>query len=414
MGYGVVLLLIVIRNEESLSIKSNFIVQLLSQNSNTRVFYVFRRESEKFKEEWRNCQVQLSSSTLGLILNYSLMLLKSPRDARDGLLVRLSLMKPKHVLTGEGFLSILSRTLYLCLGTGARASRLMNLLKKTGTPKVFLIDEFLSLNCIDLRKLKLLGPLIYVSQDTAYNRFGFADNPITKVLMFRLERDAVAHFDLVVACSEMERLKYLEMGAKNAIFLPNLYLTQGFEPCSKDVLPSISIVLRGHWGHRAERSLETIFNALAHLDRKIRVYMIGIKPRRVPKNVTLEYREFINSKIEYLKIVGKSWIGINVGIHLAGTNERKYDYAEAGTVVLSDKLGARGDLLSHEYTYVDSYDLAAKMRQLLDLGKVRLAEMGKENREVALYWAEKGRLKLLDSIKEVTTKHNVVDFKTDT
>ena len=53
-----------------------------------------------------------------------------------------------------------------------------------------------------------------------------------------------------------------------------------------------------------------------------------------------------------------------MGIHLGGTNERKYDYAMAGLVVFSDNLGVRGDLLPHEYTYVDSYDLAAKLEQL--------------------------------------------------
>ena len=191
-------MLITIRNDERLSPKTLFIVQLLNQNFNSKVFYVFKRESEKFREKWRYNQVQLPSSTLGLIMYYLLMMLKSPRDTRNGLMVRLSLMKRKHVLTGEGFLSTLSRTLYLRFGTSARASRLMHLLKKVDLPKVFLIDEFLSLNCLDLNKLRLLGSIIYVSQDIAYNRFGFGDNSITRKLMFRLERDAIIHFDLVV------------------------------------------------------------------------------------------------------------------------------------------------------------------------------------------------------------------------
>ena len=396
-------MLIIIRNEEKLSPKANFIVQLLSQNLNINIFYVFKRENEKFREKWRYDQVQLPSSTMGLITYYSLMMLKSPRDIRNGLMVRLSLMKPKHVLTEEGFLSILSRTLYLRFGTSIRASRLIRLLNKLNSPKVFLIDEFLSLNCLDLKKLRLFGSIIYVSQDTAYNRFGFGDNFITKKLMLRLERDAIDHFDLVVACSEMERLKYLEMGARNAIFYPNIYPTKEFEPCSKDKTPSISIVLRGHWGSRAEQSLETIFNAFACLNEQIRVYMIGIRPKRIPKNVNLDYTEFIQSKADYLKILSKSWIGINVGIHMAGSNERKYDYAEAGTVVFSDKLGARGDLLPHEYTYVDSHDLAAKINQLLEFGKMSITEMGAENRKHVLSIAEKARKRLLRNLSKIIT-----------
>lgn len=394
-------MLVVVRNEERLSLKANFIVQLLRQSANKQVFCVFRRESDKFGEKWTDGEVQLSSSILGLILYYSFVLLKSPKDTRNGLMVRLSLMKPKHMLIGEGFLSILSQTLYLHLGTRARANRLVKMLKKVKSSKVFLIDEFLSLNCIDLRRLRALGPLVYISQDTAFNRFGFGDNPITKALMYRLERDAVAHFDLVVACSEMERIKYLGMGAKKTIFYPNLYPTEGFEPCDKDETPSISIVLRGHWGFKAERSLETIFDALACINKQIRVYLIGIKPEKVPKNVKLEYWEFINSKLDYLKLISKSWAGINVGIHMAGTNERKYDYAEAGLTVISDKLGSRGDLLPYEYTYVDYSDLAAKMGQLLEFGRKRLTNMGEENRKTALSLAEKGRRMLLDNLSKL-------------
>jgi hypothetical protein len=396
-------MLIIIRNEERLSLKTNFIVQLLSQNFDSKVFYVFKKESEKFREKWRCDQVQLPSSTMGLITWYLLMMLKSPRDFRNGLMVRLSLVKPKYVLTGQGFLSTLSRILYLRFGTSSRASRLMRLLNKLDSPKVFLIDEFLSLNCLDLKRLRLLGSIIYVSQDIAYNRFGFGDNFVTRKLMLRLERDSLVHVDLVVACSEMERLKYLEMGARDAVFYPNIYPTKDFEPCSKDKTPSISIVLRRHWGSRAEQSLETIFNAFACLNRQIRVYMIGIRPKRVPKNVNLNYTEFIRSKADYLKVLSKSWIGINVGIHMAGSNERKYDYAEAGTVVFSDKLGARGDLLPHEYTYVDSHDLAAKINQLLEFGKMSITEMGVENRKCVLSVAEKARQRLLGNISKIIT-----------
>ena len=392
----------VIRKEEKLSSKANFIVQLLSQNSNIKIFYVYKKESEKFKETWCSNRVQLSSSIKGLMVYYLLMFLKSPKDFRDGLLVRLSLMKSKHVLTDKGFLSILSNTLYLHFGTSARVKRLMQVLNKLNSPMVFIIDEFISLKCVDLEKLHLLGSIIFVSQDIGYNRFGFGDNFVTKKLMFKLERDAIIHTDLVVACSERERLKYVELGAKNTIFYPNLYPTKGFEPSYKDKIPSICIVLREHWGSRSEQSVETIFKALAYLNMQIRVYMIGIKPKRVPKNVILENNEFIPNKLDYLKIISKSWLGINVGIHLAGTNGRKYDYAEAGTVVFSDRLGVRGDLLPYEYAYVDHHDLAAKIGQLFQFGRERLLKMGQENRKVALSIAENRRQELLKIINNIT------------
>ena len=225
--------------------------------------------------------------------------------------------------------------------------------------------------------------------------------------MYKLERDAVALSDLVVACSERDRLKYLEMGAKKVLFYPNIYPITEFEPACKEPEPCISIVLRGHWGSRADRSLEEIFKALSCVDRKIKVYVIGIKPEHVPKNVKLQHYECIPNKLDYLKILSKSWIGINIGIHMGGSNERKYDYAMAGLVVFSDSIGARGDLLPHEYTYVDSYDLAAKLDQLLEFGKEKIEEMGAQNREQALSLAKQQREKLLTTVNKYgISQHN--------
>jgi hypothetical protein len=396
-------MLIVIRNGTKLSSKAKFVIKFF-QRSNSKILYVFKSENATFFEEWSCNVVHLSSSIHGLFLYYLLMFLKSPKDNRDGLMARLSLIKRKNVLVGEGFLSILSRTLYLHLGASARADNLKEFLKKLPEPNIFLIDEFVSLNCLDLKKLGDFGQVIYVSSDIAQNRFGFGDNFVTKTLMFRLERDSIFHFDLIIACSEMEKLKYIEMGATRAVCYPNIYPTKDFEPCKKDETPSISIVLKEHWGPMAEASLEKIFNALTIINREIKVYMIGIRPTMVPKNVKLEYRNFIPTKLEYLRLLSKSWIGINIGIHKAGTNERKYDYAEAGLIVFSDPVGARGDLIPHEYTYVDNYDLVAKVEQLFEFGSVCVSEMGMENRKAVLSIAKKGkqRLDYLLKLKNIT------------
>ena len=305
------------------------------------------------------------------------------------------------MLVNKGFLSVLSQALYQYFARSARTGGLIRFLRKLNSPKIFLIDEFLSLNSVNLKELKDLGLIIYVSQDLAHNRFGFGDNFIAKKLMYKLERDAIALADVVIACSEMDRLKYIEMGARKAIFYPNIYPITEFEPCNKDQAPSISIVLPEHWGSRADRSLEEIFKALSCVDRKIRVYLIGIEPQRVPRNIGLQYYEFIPNKLDYLRTLSKSWIGINIGIHRGGTNERKYDYAMAGIVVFSDNLGARGDLLPYEYTYVDSHDLAAKLEQLLKFGKEKIVEMGMQNREQAVSLAEKQREKLLRMVNSL-------------
>ena len=394
-------MIIVVRNDEKISKKTSFLVNICRKNFLTQIVYVYRKEGQKFFENFFDNKFFLRHKTKSIFLYYLLFMLKSPKDLRNGIMYRLSLMKRKVALTENGFLSMLRRALYLRFGTSARANRLMSILNKMNPPKVFLIDEFLSLNCLDLKKLKLVGAIIYVSQDIAYNQYGFKDNFITRKLMFRLERDAIASVDLVIACSEMERLKYLEMGAKKAVFYPNIYPTQEFKPCRKDEMPSVIIVLRDHWGFRAEQSLKKIFNALACLERQVKVYLIGVKPPKVPQNIVMEYHEFIQSKLDYLRILSRAWIGINVGVHMAGTNERKYDYAEAGLVVFSDTLGVRGDLLPNEYAYVDSNDLTAKMKQLLEFDRKILIRMGKENRNQALSLAEKERQKMFNDICKI-------------
>ena len=64
----------------------------------------------------------------------------------------------------------------------------------------------------------------------------------------------------------------------------------------------------------------------------------------------------------------------------------------------SDVLGCRGDLLAHEYSYIDYNDLAIKLDQLLELGQKEIIEMGLENRKQAISLAEKQREKLLYTI----------------
>lgn len=391
-------MIFVINDGGKLSLKMNFVVQAYKLNSNEDFFYVFRRADSRFEEKWGNNQVDLATSTSGNFMHFLLMLVKSPKNMRDGLLKRLLRTKSSNVLLVEGFLSGLSQALGEYFDKPARTNVLINFLRKLNSPKIFLIDEYVSIRIVNLKILKLLGSIVYVSQDVAYDHFNFGNNIITKTLMYKLERDAVALSDLVVACSERDRLKYLEMGARKVLFYPNIYPIAEFEPGNKDQTPSISIVLRGHWGSRAERSLDKIFKALSRVDKEIRVYMIGIKPQQVPKNIELQHYARIPSKLDYLNTLSKSWIGINIGIHMGGANERKYDYAMAGLVVFSDTLGVRGDLLPHEYTYVDSYDLAAKLEQLLEFGKEMIVEMGKQNRKQALSLAEKQREKLLRTL----------------
>jgi hypothetical protein len=396
-------MLVAIRDGKEFSPKASFVAQLFELSSNGRILYVNRRQRDKFREKSDHNHIELATSTTAILVNFFLSLLKSPNDLHDGILRQI--FHKESMFRNEGFLSVISHALYPYFATKARTDGIISFLSKLNSPKIFLIDEFFSLNTINLKKLRSLGPVIYVSQDVACSGFGFADNFIAKKLVYRLERDAIAMTDVVVACSERDRLKYVEMGAKRAIFYPNIYPIAEFEPCDKDQALSISIVLRKACGSKGERSLAEVLKALSCINAKIRLYVVGMKPQQVPGNIELHHYKYIPNKLNYLKTLSKSWIGINIGFHKGGTNERKYDYAIAGLVVFSDNLGARGDLLLHEYTYIDSHDLAAKLEQLLEFGREKIMNMGIQNRKQAESLVAKQREKLLKIVINLVS-HN--------
>jgi hypothetical protein len=163
-------MLVVIRDGEKLSLKTRFVLHLLGLSSNTRILCVYRKEAKKFSEKWDYNNIDLATSTSGILAHFLLMVLNSPRDLRDGMLRRLSNGKSVHVLISDGFLSALSQALYYYFATPARTDGIMRFLMRLKSAKIFLIDEFCSINTMNLKKLKRLGPIIYVSQDVGYNR----------------------------------------------------------------------------------------------------------------------------------------------------------------------------------------------------------------------------------------------------
>ena len=318
-------------------------------NFNPQVLSVLRRDEELFSENWQNNKIKLATSFSGIMWHYILMIVKTPRDLHNGLMRRFC-RKPSSIIENRSYLSVLSQVLSYYFAKSTRISRLIHFLGNVNSRKIFIVDEFFSIKMVNLNKIKNMGTIIYVSADLAYDFFG--DNLIASGLMRKIEQDAIALTDLVIACSERDKIKYLEMGAKNVMYYPNIYPIPEFEPCNKDRSLSITIVMRDYWGSRAYNSLKEVFKALTLLDKPIKLSLIGIKPENIPKNVELHHYDFIPSKSNYLTVLSKSWIGINLGVHEGGTNQRKYDYSMAGLVVLSDTLGSRGDLLPHELSLI--------------------------------------------------------------
>ena len=69
----------------------------------------------------------------------------------------------------EGFLSGLSQALGEYFEKPSRTNMLISFLRKLNSPKIFLIDEYVSIRIVNLKILKLFGSIVYVSQDVAYD-----------------------------------------------------------------------------------------------------------------------------------------------------------------------------------------------------------------------------------------------------
>lgn len=396
-------LVIVIRDGSELSKKGKFIIEHLKSVLNVEFLYVFRKRGfiTRSLREKRHNNLNLHPTSISFLMFLFLMFL-NPRGLHDEI-IRRFLSKNFPFAVKGGYLYSVSQSLrnYFCKST--QTNGLYRVLNEIDMPKIFLLDEYPSLKVVKLKKLKRYGAIFYTSQDVGYDFF--RNDRIASTIMYKLELSALPFIDLVVACSERDRLKYLEMGAKKAVYFPNCYTLKEFKPHEKDSIPGISIVLKGYWESTAK--FEEIVGSLCYAKKKITLYVIGVKPKKVPKNIKLIYYDHIPSRRKFLETLSRSWIGINIGIHMGGTNQRKYDYALAGLVVLSDTHGARGDLLPYEYVYVDSQDFAANVRELLDLGTKRIFEMGIENRKHVLYSVQKQKKELSRSLKEVISSPQI-------
>ncbi len=114
-------MLVVIREGEKLSPKTVLAIRLLKSNVNDEIIYVTKK-TKTFSENWdsKSNTLELSTSFSAICTYYLLMFLKSPHDLRDGIIRRLFNKKKQHVIVSEGFLSILSETLYYHFATKSR------------------------------------------------------------------------------------------------------------------------------------------------------------------------------------------------------------------------------------------------------------------------------------------------------
>ena len=385
-----------IRDGKKLSKKANFIVEYY-KSQHAKILYLFRNEKNFFTRNNKQNRINLRTKISGIFLYYTIfMILKSPKDLCDGLIRRIHRKKPLSFIRHGGFLSVISQAIYQRWVRRSEEKSVFNHFENIKDPIIFIIDEFFSIRMLNIDRLKCHGKIVYISSDFAYDFY--SDNSIASKMMYNLEKSLISKTDLVIACSERDKLKYENLGFNQVIFYPNLYPYSEFNVLDKDETPSVCLVIKEHWGSRVYKSFNDVINSLSLIPKKIKLYSIGIKPKQIPSNVELLHYKFIPKKLDFLKILSKSWVGINLGIHFAGTNERKYEYAISGLIVFSDIFGARGDFIPNEYAYVDFYDLAAKLNQIFQLSKKQIFRKGFENRNHVIIFSKNQKDILLESL----------------
>lgn len=388
---------IVIRDGKKLSKKANFIIEQY-KSQNAKILYLFRSEENFFIRNNQQNRINLRTKLSGIFLYYTLfMILKSPKDLCEGLIRRIKRREPLSFIRHGGSLTVLSQAIYQRWVRRSEENCVFDYINKIRNPIIFVIDEFFSLRMLNIDRLKSHGQIVYISSDFAYDFY--SDNSIASKMMYDFEKSLISKTDLIIACSERDKQKYEDLDINQVIFYPNLYPDSEFNVLNKDETPSVCLVIKEHWGNRSYESLNFVINSLSSIPKKIKLYLIGMKPKKIPSNLELLHYKFIPNKIDFLKILSKSWVGINLGIHFAGTNERKYDYAVSGLIVFSDIFGAKGDFIPNEYTYVDFYDLKAKLNQIFQLSKEEIFRKGLENRNYIINFAKNQKDILLKVIK---------------
>ena len=171
-------MLVIIREGTEPSPKVEKLLQSLDLSSD-RILFV-GKSGKKFLASQSENSIILRASARSIFTYFLLMAIKSPNDIRDGIIRRLLRRNVDRALINSGFFSTISDVLYNFFGTSSVSTYLMSYLTKVKDPKLFVIDEFISLKTLNLKKLKKRGPIIYVSQDIAYTRYGFADNIVSQ------------------------------------------------------------------------------------------------------------------------------------------------------------------------------------------------------------------------------------------
>lgn len=278
-------------------------------------------------------------------------------------------------------------------GNSFDSGALFRRLKASPSPKVVVIDGLSSFSFLGKEgrgENRSEALWVYLSHD--YEPDFVTNRALAAMARSRIDF-ALENCDIVVAASHRDRLRYLAHGklpARDIVVYPNIFPPQDeAPPLQAKTGPFTVASVQSRWSGRsgALEDAKEIASALGLLPGGAEVRVIAFGPDlpgllrgMLQPRFELEAIGQVPGRGEFIQSLARAHVGINLGRWMGGTNVKKYDYAIAGAVVLSNSPGSRGELLAHEYAFADRHDLAAKLCELSERPRDEVARMGQENR----------------------------------
>jgi hypothetical protein len=278
------------------------------------------------------------------------------------------------------------------LGNRFDSGPLLHRLEIAPPPRVLLFDGLSSFAFLGDRVTESGGVeavKIYLSHD--YEPDFVMDRYLSAIARRRIGF-ALDNSNLVVVATRRDKLRYLShrrLEEDKVLVFPNIFMPpkESLRLYEKADTFTVAVVQSG-WSGRvgAQSDAEELVAAIRLLPLGTRLRILafgedlpGFLRARLDGRLDIEALGRVPSRGEFLNLLSKAHVGINQGRWLGGSNVKRYDYAIAGTVPVSNALGARGELLPHECVFADAPDLAAKLLELSELGSEELARLGREN-----------------------------------
>ena len=321
-----------------------------------------------------------------------------PPVARGVLELRFSIRSAlvRVPLGGAGKFSKRPLPLLDYMGNGFDTAPLREALAKGG-PSLAVFDHLSSFAYLGWKGHRgRAAKVVYLSHD--YEPEFVRERYLAALIRKRIDF-ALKETDLLVASSERDRLSYLSHGTidrERVLVYPNI-----FPPSSdwrsapyfdRSSAPFTLAMVETAWlgGQGSREDADLVRSALGLLPPRARVRILAFGEslaadlsRGLPGSAEVRRMGRVPERGEFLTALSAAHAGVNVAHWSGGTNVKKYDYALAGLMVLSNPEGARGGLIPHERVFTDGADLAAKILELMDLGSGRVVRMGRENAEAA-------------------------------